>query len=81
MDIQVIRELAEKHTHDELEKCIDQQIAEGKNDCWCCDSAEETVNVLSKASYLMQMVEAGKAKDIPEAMRLLARSMRSIQQK
>ena len=81
MDIQVIRELAEKHTHAELEKCIDQQIAEGKNDCWCCETPEDTVNVLSKASYLRQMVEAGKAKDIPEAMRLLARSMRSIQQK
>ena len=53
MDIQTIRELAEKYSHAELEACIDEHISEGKNACWCCDSAEETVNILSKASYNM----------------------------
>lgn len=81
MDIQTIRELAEKYSHAELEACIDRHIAEGKNDCWCCESAEETVNVLSKASYMKRLVETGKAGNLQEAMRVLAKSMRSIQQK
>lgn len=80
MDIQTIRELAEKYSHAELEACIDEHISEGKNACWCCDSAEETVNILSKASYMKRLVETGKAESLQEAMRILAKSMRDIQQ-
>ena len=81
MDIQTIRELAEKYSHAELEACIDAHVSEGKNVCWSCDSAEDTVNVLSKASYMKRLLESGKAGNLQEAMRVLAKSMRSIQQK
>lgn len=78
--IQHVRELAEKYSHDELERCIDQQIMEGTNSCQCCETAEETVNVLSKASWIKKQIEDGHCQSVTDAIRKLAASMRAVQQ-
>jgi hypothetical protein len=77
--IQVVRELAEKYSHDELEKCIDQQIAKGTNPCHCCETTEETVNVLSKASWVKKQIEDENCQSVTDAIRKLAASMRAVQ--
>ena len=78
--MQEIRKLAEKYSHAELENCIEQQISEGSNTCFIGQTPEETMNVLSKASYVKQQVEEGKTASILEAIREMAARMRSIQQ-
>lgn len=79
--IQHVRVLAQEYTHQELEKCIDQQIVEGSNTCFSDgENAEETVNVLSKASWVAKQVEEGKSTDVVDALRKLAASMRQVQQ-
>lgn len=78
--MQDIRKLAEKYSHAELENCIEQQISEGSNACFIGHTPEETLNILSKASYVKQQVEEGKAPSILDAIRKMAASMRSLQQ-
>lgn len=75
-----IRDLAEKYSHAELESCIEQQISEGSNACFIGQTPEETMNVLSKASYVKQQVEEGKAASILDAIRKMAAGIRSLQQ-
>ena len=77
--MQKIRELATKYTHHELEACIDQQIKEGSNTCFMGETIEETMNTLSKASYINRLINSGKARDVIDGLRQLAASMRSIQ--
>ena len=77
--MQKIRELAVKYTHKELEACIDQQIKEGSNACFMGATTEETMNTLSKASYINRLIDSGKARDVVDGLRQLAASMRSIQ--
>lgn len=81
MDINAIKEAAENFSHAELEACIEAHIANGSNTCYIGENAEGTIEVLSKASYMKQQIETGKAKDLTEAMRLLAASIRSISKK
>ena len=78
--IQQVRELAEKYTHAQLEACIDEHIRSGKNSCGVSGEAEEVMNILSKASYVRQMIEEGKAENLTDAIRKLALSMRNVQQ-
>lgn len=78
--IQHVRALAQKYSHAELEKCIDQQIAEGKNSCFTGENQDKTVNVLSKASWVVKQVEDGNSSDVVAALRQLAASMRQVQQ-
>lgn len=77
--MQAVRELAERYSHQEIERCIEQQITGGKNDCHAGESPEETMNILSKASYVRRMVETGKAKDVTDAVRQMAGKIRSLQ--
>ena len=78
--IQKIKELVETHSYVELEKCIEQQISSGRNTCYTGSSDEETMNVLSKASFVKQLVEEGKVESVTEGLRKLAGTMRSLQQ-
>ena len=78
--MQQIRELAEKYAHAELEACIDVQLAEGRNACFNGETAEETMNALSRASYIKRMLEEGEIQSVTDGMRKLAGSIRSLQQ-
>ncbi|MFC1501830.1 hypothetical protein ACFL6A_00290 [bacterium] len=73
-----IRETAEKYSHAELEACIEKQIREGSNSCFTGENPEETMAVLSKASYVKKQVEEGKADTILDAVRQMAASIRSL---
>lgn len=78
--IQHVRQLAEKLTHEEIEACIEQHIREHTNSCFTGEDDTETMNVLSKASWIRQQLQSGECKTLTDAMRKLAASMRAIQQ-
>ena len=75
-----VREMAEKYSHEELEQCITDQLKSGSNSCFTGSNVEETMNVLSKSSYIKQLVEEGKSESIMDAIRKMAASIRSLQQ-
>ena len=78
--IQHVRNLAESHSHEQIEACIDQHIKEHTNSCFVGEDDTETMNVLSKASWIKEQLESGECENLTEAMRKLAASMRAIQQ-
>jgi hypothetical protein len=79
MNTKEIKRLAENHTYAELEAAIEQHLEQGTNSLYVEPDMEETLNVLSKASYIKQKIEKGEVKDIKEALRLLAGAIRQIQ--
>ena len=80
MNTKEIKRLAETYSHAALEAAIEQHLDQGANPLYVEDDLEETLNVLSKASYVKQKLEQGAVKDIKEALRLLAGEIRQIQQ-
>jgi len=78
--MQHVKQLAEKYSHKELEKCIAQQIKDGKNACFTGETENETMNTLSKASYIKKQIADGKAENVLDGLRKLAAQMRSVQQ-
>ena len=74
-----VRELAEKYSHAELERFIEQQIREGKNSGYKGADDEATMGALVKASYVSQLLEEEKAENITDAIRKMAAGMRSLQ--
>lgn len=77
MDIEEIRELANKFTPEQINGCITQQIETGENICLRDDSTEKIVNELSKAQFVRELMAQGI--DMPDAIRELARRIRRVQ--
>ena len=77
--MQEIKKIVETFTHAELEKCINDQIASGTNVCFTGSDAEETMTVLSKASYVKKLIEEGKVDSVTDGIRQLAGSIRQLQ--
>ena len=78
--MQHVKQLAEKYSHEELEKCIADEINNGKNVCFTGETEEDTMNTLSKASYIRRLVAEGKAENVLDGLRKLAAQIRSVQQ-
>lgn len=75
--IKEIRELAQRFTPEEIERCILQQIKEGINVCNITGSTEHIVNELSKAEFVRELTDKGMT--INDAVRELARRIRIVQ--
>jgi len=73
-----IRELVEKYSHVALEAAIDQHIREGTNPCFTGETDEETMAILSKASFVRKLMDEGKADSVTDGIRQLAGSIRSL---
>ncbi|MBI5633565.1 MAG: hypothetical protein HZA15_08825 [Nitrospirae bacterium] len=77
MDLAEIRELADKFTPEQIEGCITQQLETGENVCIRDEAAEKIINELSKAQLIRELIEKGYT--MPDAIRELARRIRSVQ--
>ncbi|MCE5193942.1 MAG: hypothetical protein LLF28_00550 [Nitrospiraceae bacterium] len=75
--IKEIRALAKEFTPEQIESCITQQIAEGKNVCLIHDSHDHVVNILSKASFVKSQMHKGVS--MIDAIRQLADRIRKVQ--
>jgi hypothetical protein len=77
MDIRRIREIAKQYTPEQIEGCITEQIATGKNVCLTDATSEKIINELSKAEVVRELIDQGMA--LADALRELARRMRLLQ--
>ena len=78
--MQDIKKMVETYSHAELEKCVEAQVSTGTNACFTGSTTEETMSVLSKASYVKQLLEEGKVDSVIDGIRKLAGSIRQLQQ-
>ncbi|MBI5639983.1 MAG: hypothetical protein HZA17_06110 [Nitrospirae bacterium] len=76
-DLKEIRELAKRFRPDEIEGCLTQQLETGANICLRDASSEKVINELAKAVFIRNLMDQGVS--LPDALRELARRMRSIQ--
>ena len=77
MDIKEIREIAEKYTPEQIERCITQQVETGKNICIENENTEKILNDLSKAVFVKELMAQGMS--FADALRELAKRMRQLQ--
>jgi hypothetical protein len=77
LHLKEIRELAQRFTPQELEKCIAQQLEQGSNPCEPDGSTQEVINVLAKAEFVKDLINSGMS--LPEAIRELGRRIRLVQ--
>ncbi len=77
MNIRQIKDIAKKYTPEQIEGCITQQIETGENVCLTDENSERTINELSKAEVIRELVDRGMS--LADALRELARRMRLVQ--
>jgi len=77
MNIKEIRELANRFSKEQLEKCILQTVETGRNECELDGDVLEVVNTLAKAQTVRELMDQGM--DQMEAVRELARRIRQLQ--
>lgn len=82
MQLHLVRELALQFTTDQLESCLEHEVAEGQNTCLMNDHPfdPETVNVLAEAQVVRDYMEKYSV-SLNEALRELARRMRHFSSK
>jgi hypothetical protein len=77
MDVKHIRELAKRFSPEQIEGCITQQIETGENICHTDEDSQKTINELSKAEVIRELIGTGMS--LADALRELARRMRFVQ--
>jgi hypothetical protein len=76
MKSQDLKKLVEKYSYDQIDACIQQQLAKGENECNLVDSTNEVIEVLSKASVVREMMDHGM--NFSDALRELGRKIRAV---
>jgi hypothetical protein len=76
MDTSQLKKLAETYSPDQLEICIRQQLAKGKNECELVDETDEVITALSKAEVVRELMDQGMS--FSESLRELARRIRAV---
>lgn len=76
MDTRELKQLTEKYGLDQLESCIQQQLARGENACGVVDEANEVITVLSKAEVVRELMDQGMA--FSDALRELGKRIRAV---
>ena len=79
MHLKEIRELAQRLSGEEIEGCIHHQLDEGSNPCAPSESAEAAMNVLAKADYVRDLMDA-HGYSLSGAIRELGHRIRRAQQ-
>ncbi len=76
MDTRELKRLVEKYSHEQIESCIQQQLAKGENACELVDTTDEVITALSKAEVMRALMDEGRT--FSEALRELARRIRAV---
>lgn len=80
MNIKEIKELAKKFTPEQIERCINETLQNGKPLTQGCNPSGdivEVLNTLAKAQTVRQLMDKGMTET--EALRELAKKIREIQ--
>jgi hypothetical protein len=76
MDSKELKKITERFSLEQLESCIQQQLAKGKNECTSADSTNEVIETLSKADVVREMMDQGMT--FTDALRELGRKIRAV---
>ena len=77
MDTKELKMLTERFGLEQLESCIQQQIAGGTNECApAAGTTAEIIETLSKAGVVREIMDQGLT--FPEALRELGRKIRAV---
>lgn len=77
MHIAEIRDLAQRLSVDEIEKCMQSLLEHQDEPGFDSQQAEQTMSVLAKAEFVKVQMERGSS--LAEAMRELGRRIRAVQ--
>jgi len=67
----------EKHTAEQIEVCIRQQLEKGENACEVVDSTDDVITDLSKAEVVRELMEQ-RGMRFSDALRELGRRIRAV---
>lgn len=76
MKTQELKILVEKYSYEQIDACIQQQLAKGANACTRAESTNEVIETLSKAGVVREMMEQGMT--FTDALRELGRKIRAV---
>jgi hypothetical protein len=76
MKTQDLKKLTEKYSSEQIDACIRQQLAKGKNACEIVDETDEVVTALSKAEVVRELMDEGRT--FSDALRELGRRIRAV---
>lgn len=76
--MQQVRQLVKNRAGEHIDRCVDQQLAEGRNDCVYVDDMMQALNILSRAQLVSRLMQQGAS--LNQAMRELGRRMRVLTQ-
>jgi hypothetical protein len=76
MDTKELKKLTERFGLERLESCIQQQLAQGANDCTRPAATNEVIETLSKAGVVREMMDQGMT--FSDALRELGRKIRAV---
>jgi hypothetical protein len=77
MKSQDLKKLVEKHTAEQIEVCIRQQLEKGENACEVVDSTDDVITDLSKAEVVRELMEQ-RGMRFSDALRELGRRIRAV---
>ena len=78
-EMAMVRLLASTSESETLERCLQEQIEHGLNNCYDLNDYAQVINVLTKANFVKQLEAEGLS--LPGAIRELARRIRFAQGK
>ena len=76
MDTKELKKITEQFSVEQLEACIQQQLAKGENACNVIDSTNNVIEALSKAGVIREIMNQGLT--FSEALRELGRRIRAV---
>jgi hypothetical protein len=77
MKTQDLKKLVEQYSYEQIDACIQQQLAKGGNECNVVDSSTNAViEALSKAGVVREIMDQGMT--FSDALRELGKKIRAI---
>ncbi len=71
-----LRKLVEHFSYEQIDACIQQQLAKGENECNVIDKTDAVIEALSKAGVVREMMDSGLT--FSDALRELGRKIRAV---
>jgi len=71
-----LKKLVEHFSYEQIDDCIQQQLAKGENECNVVDKTDAVIEALSKAGVVREMMDSGLT--FSDALRELGRKIRAV---
>ncbi len=76
METKELKKLTEQYGLDQLEACIQEQLARGENACGVVAEQNAVIEALSKAEVVREIMDQGMS--FPDALRELGKRIRAV---